>query len=803
MYMCIYINNGNGRNKGNNNNSGSSSGDGNSRSSNEDSSDSCGGNRNTSSSSSGNGDNNNRKADVGNSNDNEDNPRETIDMYTHPFDTQFFNVCDKTYCMNRIYPTTLPFNKRVYIPRRTNDHMEAQFTIARTKLRQILGLYIKRQRQNKTDAQQLGIKPACGLQKLIQRTRNGEVICLPTDKSGRMSIDSLPNYIQAMQPHIANTKVTTVQAHEEREKVLNAHMMMWTIVLGPQKRTAKNFQAWNNDIPALYGLRKDHKGFTDPIAGPPTRPVCGANIASNYRISYFLSMIIRPIIRMSPDVCDSTEDLLSRISDCNKTCDLTGCIVGSMDVVSLYPSIDVDFAVEKCVEMINESQVEFCNVDTEELGLLLRLTYNSEYLDKHNLSSFCPSRCLRGRPPTITSMARKTHIERWRGWTRAIRSPANVHQVKKMIAHALGASIRVTLKGHTFKFNNKIYAQDEGAAIGVSIAGDVANLFMVWWDRRLKECLLQKSILVNMYSRYVDDTNIVVKAPPQESTVDIVIETNTMESIQQIANSIHQSIKVTIDYPTKHPNHRLPVLDTELWLEIVKNKTQILHSYYAKPMASKYLIHRNSAIAGNAKFNILMADLVRIMRNVSRMCEPTELKRHIQYFIHRMQFSGYSHKERIRVYKGAMKKFDNILCNDRNGICPLYRNKSWNTIERTKKKIRKANSWYDSHKYQSVMFVDTTPGGELAYRFRRTLDKLKLRIKVVEKPGNPIRSIIGRTYPFSRTLCTENYCTVCRFSPQTNCKARNVVYSIRCIEGRCSNKTVTYVGKLQEALVSG
>ncbi|CAI9724371.1 Hypothetical predicted protein [Octopus vulgaris] len=129
-----------------------------------------------------------------------------------------------------------------------------------------------------------------------------------------------------MQPHIANTKITTVQAHEEREKVLNAHMMMWTIVLGPQKRTANNFQAWNNDIPALYGLRKDHKIITDPIAGPPTRPVCGANIASNYRISYFLSMIIRPIIRMSPDVCDSTEDLLSRIDDCNSTCDLTGCM---------------------------------------------------------------------------------------------------------------------------------------------------------------------------------------------------------------------------------------------------------------------------------------------------------------------------------------------------------------------------------------------------------------------------------------------------------------------------------------------
>ncbi|CAI9726558.1 Hypothetical predicted protein [Octopus vulgaris] len=107
----------------------------------------------------------------------------------------------------------------------------------------------------------------------------------------------------------------------KEKKILNAHMMMWTIVLGPQKRTANNFQARNNDIPTLYGLRKNHKITTDPVAGPPTKPVCEANIASNHRISYFLSVIIRPIIRMSPDVCDSTEDLLSRINNCNNTCD--------------------------------------------------------------------------------------------------------------------------------------------------------------------------------------------------------------------------------------------------------------------------------------------------------------------------------------------------------------------------------------------------------------------------------------------------------------------------------------------------
>ena len=56
-----------------------------------------------------------------------------------------------------------------------------------------------------------------------------------------------------------------------------------------------------------------------------------------------------------------------------------------MDIVSLYPSIDIDVTVEKCVEMISESEIEFCNVNTEELSLLIRLACNNEYLDKYDL----------------------------------------------------------------------------------------------------------------------------------------------------------------------------------------------------------------------------------------------------------------------------------------------------------------------------------------------------------------------------------------------------------------------------------
>ena len=74
--------------------------------------------------------------------------------------------------------------------------------------------------------------------------------------------------------------------------------------------------------------------------------------------------------------------MLSRVKLVNETVDLTDCVIGSMDVKALYPSIDIDFAVEKCVEMIIESDVKFQNVNTDELGLYLSLTVDKRDLER-------------------------------------------------------------------------------------------------------------------------------------------------------------------------------------------------------------------------------------------------------------------------------------------------------------------------------------------------------------------------------------------------------------------------------------
>lgn len=90
---------------------------------------------------------------------------------------------------------------------------------------------------------------------------------------------------------------------------------------------------------------------------------------------------------------------------------------------------------------------------------------------------------------------------------------------------------KTTIKGYIFKFYNKIYTQKESAISDVSIASDVANLFIVWWDGRFKEKLTENSINVTKYSHYLDDINI--ETNTSYKTLDTVgdLEANTMESI--------------------------------------------------------------------------------------------------------------------------------------------------------------------------------------------------------------------------------------------------------------------------------
>ena len=144
--------------------------------------------------------------------------------------------------------------------------------------------------------------------------------------------------------------------------------------------------------------------------------------------------------------------------------------------------------------------------------------------------------------------------------------------------------------------------------------------------------------------------------------METTTDREVMEKIQGEANAVHHSIRATIDYGSKHIDNKLPLLDVKSW--IGKNKDgviKVMHEHYMKDVSTRSLIHYNSAHPTNVKTNILVNEASRILRNCSKEMKWTDVVPHLNYFIKRMQFSGYPEDIRHTVIKRAIDKHDNAM----------------------------------------------------------------------------------------------------------------------------------------------
>ena len=151
---------------------------------------------------------------------------------------------------------------------------------------------------------------------------------------------------------------------------------------------------------------------------------------------------------------------------------------------------------------------------------------------------------------------------------------------RKLITEALRIVLLTLLKTHTYDFAGILKRQKEGGPIGLELTGVVAQVFMVWWDRELKRRLDEFAFRMKMHQRYVDDTNVAAKETAIGARYDgerlIANETTiaedeseppdkrTMQILQTVASYIHPSIRLTIDYPSKHADRKVPILDVKM-----------------------------------------------------------------------------------------------------------------------------------------------------------------------------------------------------------------------------------------------
>lgn len=238
---------------------------------------------------------------------------------------------------------------------------------------------------------------------------------------------------------------------------------------------------WDNLIvlPPLYGLRKDHKSGVDPNNEPPIRPVCGAVVVYGRKLSHIISYILNEVWKDAESVCLNTEEMLAefkRLNDDHITKDI---IIGSADVKTLYPSLDVDFTVEKVCEMFYNSEIHIEGVDTEELGLYLALNLSEVELGELGLLPFCPTRkTRRGRPPVITGCAMSdTRDKIFQPWLPPSTAAAPHDLViRKMLTEALKIVLLFIMKNHLYTFDNEIRLQSKGGPIGLELTGVLAQL---------------------------------------------------------------------------------------------------------------------------------------------------------------------------------------------------------------------------------------------------------------------------------------------------------------------------------------
>ena len=169
-------------------------------------------------------------------------------------------------------------------------------------------------------------------------------------------------------------------------------------------------------------------------------------------------------------------------------------------------------------------------------------------------------------------------------------------------------------------FNNQIYRQIEGAAMGSSLSPVVANLFMIYFERKaLKDARLKPKL----WLRYVDDIFVVWPFGKDE-----------LLSFLDYLNSIHPRIQFTVELEEEN---KLPFLD------VLVSKTtngSLEHTIYRKPThTNRYLNaeshHHPTQLQGVVK--------TLISRSV-RLSDDRNRPREMEKITTALKQNGYKHQ---------------------------------------------------------------------------------------------------------------------------------------------------------------
>ena len=88
-----------------------------------------------------------------------------------------------------------------------------------------------------------------------------------------------------------------------------------------------------------------------------------------------------------------------------------------------------------------------------------------------------------------------------------VRNPTDSEE-RKMIGKIIEIMALAGMENHVYKFENIIRKQKSGGPIGLSLTGDIADCYLIGWDKKFREKLKVLRIEEMLYDRYKDDITI-------------------------------------------------------------------------------------------------------------------------------------------------------------------------------------------------------------------------------------------------------------------------------------------------------
>ena len=178
------------------------------------------------------------------------------------------------------------------------------------------------------------------------------------------------------------------------------------------------------------------------------------------------------------------------------------------------------------------------------------------------------------------------------------------------------------LSNHTYQFGGETRLQKDGGPIGLELAGSMARVTMIWWDRQFLTLASVNNVCLYFYMRYVDDENMagepleagtrwevgpwasglggrmVLREDKILEDLEMPEDARSMGEIAKMGSSISHMIQLEEDFPTKNSDSKLPILDLKVWVEEEKEeggdqtsaRVKLYYQYYRKPMANWLLM---------------------------------------------------------------------------------------------------------------------------------------------------------------------------------------------------------------------